>query len=226
MFRDELPRLYELKDQIKQPNSPNAYFQDFESKLRNPHIKKKYLDLEQELRGLDSGSWKSLREEASPYLIKNNNTKRGWESLFNILNQARAYNYLKKIGCTNIQSIPPARKKTPDLQGMMDSVKCICEVKTINVSEEEVNANKEAMDRGYGPVRTVECQLGSGFFKKLNAVIKKAQGQLVSDDKVKRLLYINLNFDLWGEYKDRHFKQIDQYFVENPVHGIEIVFHR
>src|ERR1035441_7714503 len=33
MFRSHLPRLYELRDLIPDPDSPDAYFQDFEAVL-------------------------------------------------------------------------------------------------------------------------------------------------------------------------------------------------
>lgn len=31
--------------------------------------------------------------------------------------------------------------------------------------------------------------------------------------------------DFWGEYKAGYFEQIDQHLADNPVPGLEIVFH-
>ena len=33
MFRKELPRIYELRDQIEAPNFPRPYFQNFDNSL-------------------------------------------------------------------------------------------------------------------------------------------------------------------------------------------------
>ncbi|MDI6728077.1 MAG: hypothetical protein QMD44_04010 [Thermodesulfovibrionales bacterium] len=202
MFRKELPRLYELRDQIKEPNSPNAYFRDFENKLKDSHWKEKYLDLEKELQGLEPNAWEFLKNEAAPHLIKDSKTKRGWEQLFNTLqSQARAYNYLKRLGCTDVQFIPRSRIRgveTPDLKGMMDLDKVLCEVKTINMSDEEVKAREEVRTRGYGNAGSPEIQLEDGFFKKLESDITKAKRQLESydpDSKAMRMVFIVPNFD-------------------------------
>ncbi|MCL4457206.1 MAG: hypothetical protein M1147_09730 [Nitrospirae bacterium] len=234
MFRKELPRLYELRDQIKETDCPNAYFRDFENKLKDSHWKEKYLDLEKELQGLEQNAWEFLKNEACPYLIKSGLTMRGWEQLFNILqSQARAYNYLKRIGCTNVQFIPRSRirgMETPDLEGMMGLGKVLCEVKTINMSDEEAKNRHNVRVRGYGDARDTEDRLGDGFFKKLESDITGAKKQLESYDpdlKARRLVFIVPNFDdFFCEYKDRYFRQIDHYFSENPAPpGIEIVLY-
>jgi len=234
MFSKELPRLYELRDQIKETDCPNAYFRDFENKLKDSHWKEKYLDFEKEVQGLDPVAWEFLKNEAAPYLIKDNETKRGWEQLFNILqSQARAYNYLKRIGCTDVQFIPCSRIsgiKTPDLEGMMGLGKVLCEVKTINMSNEEAENRHNTRVHGYGDAGGTKDQLEDGFFKKLESDITVAKGQLESydpDSKARRMVFIVPNFDdFFCEYKDRYFRQIDHYFSENPApHGIEIVLY-
>ncbi len=234
MFRKELPRLYELRDQIKETDCPNAYFRDFENKLKDSHWKEKYLDLEKELQGLDPDAWEFLKNEAAPYLIKDNETTRRWEQLFNTLqSQARAYNYLKKLGCTNVQFIPRSHKsrvQTPDLEGMMGLGKVLCEVKTINMSEKEAKNRHNVRVCGYGDARDTEDRLDDCFFKKLESDITKAKRQLESydpDSKARHMVFIVPNFDdFFGEYKDRYFRQIDHYFSENPApSGIEIVLY-
>ena len=225
MFPKELPRLYELRDQIKETDCPNAYFRDFENKLKDSHWKEKYLDLEKELQGLDPVAWKFLREEASQHLIKSNETRRGWEQLFNALqSQARAYNYLKGIGCTDIQFIPRSRisgMETPDLKGMMGFGKVLCEVKTINMSEKEAKDRHNVRVCGCGDARDTEDRLDGGFFTKLESDITKAKRQLESYDpapKARHIVFIVPNFDdFFCEYKDRYFRQIDHYFSENPA---------
>lgn len=223
-----------MRDQIKETDCPNAYFRDFDDKLKNTHRKGKYVDFEKELQGLDPVAWEFLKNEAAPHLIKDSETKRGWEQLFNKLqSQARAYNYLKRIGCTDVQFIPcsrNSREETPDLKGMMGLGKVLCAVKTINMSNKEVEAREEVRARGYGNAGSPEIQLEDGFFKKLESDITKAKGQLESYDpnsKARHMVFIVSNFDdFFCEYKDRYFRQIDHYFSKKPAPpGIEIVLY-
>ncbi len=140
MYRSELSRVYELHDLIQNPRPPGAYFRDFDSSLAEyPQKRKQFGDIERDLQGLDSAAWAYLKAEAVSRLMARD-VKRGWQALFDILNQAKAYNYLKGLGCTNIAFIPVSRAKgrqTPDLEAELNSVKVLCEVKTINISEEE-----------------------------------------------------------------------------------------
>lgn len=226
MFRKELSRVYELRDLIKDPGAPSAYFQDFDNLVRDhPHRKQYWLAREEELRGLDVDSWDFLRNEAARYLTCRDQ-KRGWHQLFTILNQAPAYNYLRGIGCSNIQFIPRATPKgaeTPDLQAELNGLRVLCEVKTINVSDEE------ALARVRFKARTITDRLEPGFFKKLTSDLKKAKEQMDTYDRranVRRIVYLVVNFDdLWAGFKEQYYKQIDQHLAENPLPGIEVVFH-
>src|SRR4030042_4873803 len=100
---------------------------------------------------------------------------RGWQQLITILNQARAYNYLRGIGCSSVRFIPKATQKgvePPDLEGTLCTLKVLCEVKTINVSEEE------ALLRRNGTVGTTTNRLETGFFNKLKSDLMKANQQM------------------------------------------------
>ncbi len=226
MFRKELPRVYELRDQIGVSGSPSAYFRDFDDSLRDsPSKMRAFRALEDELRRLDPASWEFLKKEAHPYLTTRDET-RGWQQLFDILNQARAYNFLRTIGCSSIHFIPPCSRegeKTPELQAILDPIKVLCEVKTINISD------KEGKARDTGIVRETKDQLEQGFFNKLMSDLTQAKEQLEARDpgkEAKRIAYIIINFDdFLAEYKERYFQQIDQYLSNNPVPGIEVVFH-
>lgn len=230
MFRKELPRVHELRDLIEDPSAPCAYFRDFDNSIRDEPLEKEtWLAREHELQGLDVDSWEFLKNEASPYLTRKNPNGRGWQQLITILNQARAYNFLKGIGCSRVQFIPRAtlkRVETPDLQGEPDCLKVLCEVKTINASEGEVSARRN------GTVRTITNELEPGFFNKLMSEasgLKKAKRQMETYDggtNVRRIAYVVINFDdLLAEYKECYYQQIDRYLTENPLPGTEIVFH-
>jgi hypothetical protein len=226
MFRKELPRVYELRDQIEEPGSPSAFFQNLDDSLRVlPSKMRRFRALENDLQGFDLDSWEFFKKEALPCLTTRDET-RGWHQLVCMLNQAPAYNYLKRIGCSSIRFVPPSSRagvKTPDLQGVLDSTKVLCEVKTINISD------KEATARHTGTGRETKAQLEQGFFNKLMSHLTQAKEQLEARDagkEARRIAYIIINFDdFLAEYKEEYFQQIDQYLSNNTVLGIEIVFH-
>lgn len=180
-----------------------------------------YRDLEMQLRGLDSEAWPFLKQEIIP-LLTIKDPKRGWTQLFNRLNQANAYNYLASIGCTDIKFIPCAKdRKTPDLQAQLLSRKVLCEVKTINISEDEAEA------RTFYKVRNIELSLNDKFFNKLRSDLDQAKSQMADyclDVNAKRVVYIIINFDdLLHEYADNYSAQINQYIANNPISNLEVV---
>ena len=230
MFRKEFPMIYEfLFDKILDRDSENAYGRNFECNLQSfPEACRRWLRIEEALRGLDPCSQKILKNKVCNYLTKKH-TGRGWHQLFDTLNEARAYNYLISLGCSDVHLIPESVKngeQTPDLEGILGSGKVLCEVKTINISDEE--ANILASDKPI--VQNTKDQLEKPFFSKLRRLITEAENQLKSYDsaKIARLLaYIFINFDEYPfcEYKETYFQQIDHDLSENPVNGIELVIH-
>ena len=223
MFRAELPLLYELRDCIAAPESPDAYFQDFDQNLaKSSHIKETYLRREREMQGLDAEAWAHLKKEAVPRLTKRDKRGRGWQQLFDILNEARAYNYLESIGCTHVRFIPRSSERTPDLEGVLASDRIICEVKTINISDEEVTART-----GPAKVRSLPINVTPGFLKKLRATVEAATQQMVAYDPYDRhvhMVYLNVHFDeFFAERKDAYFQQMDEYLAKAPVAGIRLV---
>jgi hypothetical protein len=134
---------------------------------------------------------------------------------------------LKKTGYRDIRFIPRSKtrgQKTPDLEGVSGLNRVICEVKTINPSEDEVLRRSNGNSLHNAP-------LGQCFLHKLMSTVATAKKQIEdfdSDNKAKHIIYVVLNFDdSWNEYnrKERDFQQIDQHLCKNPVSGIEIVLH-
>jgi hypothetical protein len=223
-LRAELPRLYELKDRISDPKSSDAFFQDFEEKLTNyADIKEVYLRWERVLEELDATAWEYLKKEAVPRLTKRDKKGRGWEQLFDILNETRAYRYLKSIGCTGVRFIPRSRMRTPDLEGELGLDRVLCEVKTINPSDEEVAAR-------IGPprVRSLPLEITPEFLRKLLATVETAQRQMQvydpSGSAAVHFVYLNVRFDdSFAECKEAYFQQIDRYLETAQVSGVRLV---
>ena len=226
-FRLQLPRTYELWDLIPDPTSPNAYFQNTIEEYigQSAHVKQIYARWEKDLQGLDAEAWGYLKNEASPYLIRRD-PRRGWQQLFDILNQARAFNHLKFIGYSTVRFVPRAdekKKRTPDLEGTLGRDRALCEVKTINISQDEAEA------RAKSTVRSIATELNNGFFGKLRFDITEAGSQLRAYDPdwlARHYVYFNLCFDdFLGEYKERYFRQIDEYLSDNLISDLDLIFH-
>jgi hypothetical protein len=185
-------------------------------------VKEVYSRWERVLQGLDVQAWVHLKNEAVPRLTARDKNGRGWQQMFDILNEARAYNYLKSIGCTRVRFIPRTRERTPDLEAALGSNDLLCEVKTINISEEEIAARTGPMK-----ARSLPINLTHGFLKKLRATIQAAKEQMAAYDNcgtAVHIVYLNIFFDdFLAELKNAYFQQIDAYLAEEPVSGIRLV---
>jgi hypothetical protein len=216
----DLPRLNELRDQIQNPPSRDSY----NLEIGDNRIKLKYFqDIETELRGLDASSWGRLKAEIVPLLTKKG-PKRGWQPLFDKLNEAKGYNYLKRIGCETVEFVPRSPKegqKTPDLQGSSGNTKVLCEVKTINISEHESTCRTD------GSVREISTQLPVEFFSKLKSDLERARNQMTTfcpAAGTKKICYVIVNYDdMLHEYEANYSVQINAFIATKPVPELEIV---
>jgi len=219
----ELQRVSQLRDYSINLNSPKAYFRADDDKLSNPYKRQSFVALERELQGLDAEAWEFLKGEALPRLKAQHPTRK-WQQLFDTLNEAKGYNYLVRIGCTDIKFIPRAttdKVQTPDLRGFLGTTPVLCEVKTINVSDDE------ASRLATGGVRTTLRYLEQAFLDKLSSTIRTAATQLLAFDKnltSRRVAYVVFNFDdRIHEYADKYQKQIEAFLAGASLLDVEIV---
>jgi hypothetical protein len=177
---NELPQVSELRDYSISLNLPNAYFWANDDKLTSPYKRKVFAALECELQGLDNEAWEFLKGEVLPRLRSRHPT-RGWHQLFDTLNEAKGYNHLVRIGCTSVRFIPRSKTdniQTPDLRGLLGANPILCEVKTINVSD------NEAIRLATGGVGETRLHLETPFLDKLSSVIHAAATQLWRSTKI------------------------------------------
>ena len=225
MTRTLFQRTFELIDLIEDRCDPNAYFREFETRVQtHENLERAWSAREREFAKLHGDAWNKLKIAAKPYLIKKSTDLRGWTQLINTLNEARGYIYLQSKGCHEPEFIPRAKQggiETPDLKGERgEQVPILCEVKTINISDDEATAR-----RGIKP-RATETVLPSGFFLKLGKTLEKAFSQLTcySPDKAsERVALIIPNFDdFLGEYKGAYYTQIDEFLLRIERNGCRV----
>jgi hypothetical protein len=220
MCSAELPRVYELVASLK--DAPRSYFKNFVTSIRdNPLKRKHFIDIEAELARLDAVAWDHLRTKVGPLFMKKEKA-RGWQGAFSELNEAKAYNFLIRRGCTSVEFVPRrSDTKTPDLRAKLGSVDVLCEAKTINRSERAVVA------RIRNDVSSVANRLPTEFFTKLTSTIRRADQQMAASSSapdIKRIVYLVVNFDdSLYEYVDDYLAQIQQRREEFVVPGLEIV---
>jgi hypothetical protein len=226
-FARVFSRLYELKDAVPDPTHPDAYFQNFEKRLEeSEHIRNQYMKVERPLEALDENAWHDILERAAPLTVQRHAT-RGWQSLFDTLNEAKAYAYLQRLGCSDIAFIERASKRTPDLRAVLDGRPVLCEVKTVNVSQDETD-RRDRIQRGEIFVTSVEASVTSGMLNKVTSTLVHAIEQLDREDPnrtARRFVFTVLHFDDWvGDYQTEYIAQLDAHLAANPIAGAELVF--
>lgn len=227
-IRERLPRVFELKDLLQDPDNEHAYFQDFESSIAsNPLKQDAFIRLESQLELLDEASWRDLAARAARHLVSTTRDRgRGWQQLFDQLNEARAFGYLLRLGSTDIRFVAPGDTKKPDLAAHLDGRDVLCEVKTLNISDAQADLNQRV--EPVGPAREVVTSLPDEFLtKKLAPTLQRALQQLSDHDatrKARWIIYVVVHFDEQpGEYHTEYFRQIDEYLLAQPVEGAELV---
>jgi hypothetical protein len=219
--------LYELKADVPDPTHPDAYFQDFEGRIgQSEHVRYQFMKIERSLQMLDPDAWRDLLERATPLTMKRDG-KRGWQSLFDTLNESKGYVHLIHLGCSNIAFIKRDNKKTPDLRAVLDGRHLLCEVKTINVSQDEAD-RRDRIHRGEIFVTSVPTNVTTGMLNKVSSTIADAVEQLDHEDPsrtARRIVFTVLNFDDWvGDYQTEYIAQLDTHLAANPVEAAELVF--
>jgi len=217
-------RLSELVS-LHHPDDENSYFYNFwETFYESPERVRAFLLIEKELSTLNDISWCFLKEEAKKFCVKPDE-RRGWNQLFEKLNEAKGYCFLKLKGCSRIRFIPRANKnniETPDLVGWRKASQVLCEVKTINISDDLLSARRK---------RSVMCaqnELTAGLANKLKSTITKAASQLNSYSNLpdtEKYIYIVIAYDDELDYKDELNTQTRDLFNTMNLVGVDLVIH-
>jgi len=159
---------------------------------------------------LDEESWKEIKEKLFRKINKKD-TGRGQADFFNTLNETLAYEYLIDIGNDYVSFIKENKKETPDIVYTNNGTINYCEVKTINISNEEILRMKNE-----GTFDTcIYSTLTENFFSKLESTINKAKHQLSTFTSY-GLIYIILNFDdFTNYYMDIYIEQLRSLIQKN-----------
>ncbi len=204
-WQREFPRLYELFERSSQ-SDPDNYFSVIEpprSKMATASYKK----WDERLALLDADSRANLLSRAAPYVTRRDTVSgRHWSALFDVLNEAKCYEYLLDEGYTAVRFVDRASRRTPDLIGQSSLGSALCEVKTINVSDEDI--------AGRGTVQSAYYGIPLGLQRQLSLVYATACEQLRSvplNGPLRRVCYFCLSMDLSVALAPPNKQELDAY---------------
>jgi hypothetical protein len=216
----ELGRVRELLAAAEDARKPASYARSFENALAANAIDRRVLtEYERDLAILDAEFWQGLKAGAIKRLLRN--TQKSWEPLFDILSEAKAYAYLAALGCTGIQMIPRSYDfKTPDLRAELNGALVLCEVKTINMSDDERTV---PVAESSSPPRR---RLSEKFLKgKLTWTLRAAKAQLDAFPAAtaRKLVYLIFTPDeSWNDYADDYAAQLRAFLKGLPLGDVEV----
>jgi hypothetical protein len=193
-----LARLTELSKLAveKDPDGPN-YFQGFEAQIRSsPGLVHVYEQLEADLQALDADSWDALKNKCIS-CVSAMHPKRGWQQLFDILNEAKGYHLLRGLGYSNVSFLPHGDDLSPDLLGVRGSETALVEVKTFHKSDDAIGRQK-TFGRDSLTFEQMPALYDDRFKNKLRAVLDKARSQLLAGDRdgrCRKIAYILIEPD-------------------------------
>jgi ribosome-binding factor A len=217
-------RLSELVSLHHPEDKRSRFYKFWESFYEIPERVQAFSLIEKELSALDDKSWCFLKDEAKELCVKSDE-RRGWNQLFEKLNEAKGYCFLKLIGCSDIRFIPRATKnniETPDLVGWRNTSEALCEVKTINISDDLVSARINIS------VMSAQNELIAGLTNKFESTITKAASQLNSYSKspdTEKYIYLVIAYDDDLDYRNELNTQTRELFNAMNLVGIDLVIH-
>ncbi|HEX7518312.1 MAG TPA: hypothetical protein VF345_13615 [Chthoniobacterales bacterium] len=165
---------------------------------------------------LDEQSRQYLLERISPFITQFDRSKvRTWTPIFEILNEAKGYEYLLTLECSEVSFIRRPESHTtpttPDVRGTTAFREVLCEVKTVNFSDREISRMRTIQ----GPARG----LPEGLKLKIEQDYDTARKQLFSSaipvrGPVQRICYFCFNLDLSFVLADSNKELLDGYLKQ------------
>lgn len=195
VWAQRFPRLFELFEESNKNNTANWFLQQGVLRaLREADAAA--ISLEDEMQQLDAEAWSALLRKAVPYV----HVRDEWgyhAQLFDRLNEAKRYIYLKRLGYQDIEFVSEeSSKPTPDLCAHLGPTVTLMEVKTVRESEWQKNYFEiPAAERK--AVRGIS-EPPEGLKKKLLATVAHGRRQLSASEYLNasnRILYLVVRLD-------------------------------
>lgn len=212
-----MQRIYELINATNSRYPKDQFFADFDESCRlNPDKKRCYRTYDDALRTLDNASWEVLKQKALNHYLDHRKGQRK-HGFFNQLNEAFAYRYLVNRKCSPVTILQETGVTIPDIQFGEPGRQRYCEVKTIEISDDEIERRSSL--KSYGPV--YEC-LSAGFFNKFQHSIDVANEQISAKGGAGLIFMILNNDDIALDHYQQYREQIISHCRENSIQNLYV----
>lgn len=145
-----------------------------------PLVQKGAEIFEHTLDQLDSIAWDEFVKRVLPHSCMKDGTY-GWRQYYSHLNEARGYVLLKNRRYSNIHFLPESGKergaKSAEIIGGSSDSFAIVEVKTINLSNDEIERTRKRLDPTFSVAKKMGKELRPGDIKDVQAFAKKLIGR-------------------------------------------------
>ena len=173
-----MQRLCELVASVRLAHPSDHFFNALDETLRTSrHARAQYRAYERAFSAIDASSWLELKRKAVKHFPdhRDGQLKQGF---FNQLNDAFAYQHLLRKGHSHVRVLRETGNTCPDLSYRDAGVQKFCEVKSLGISEQEI----QRRDQSGILHMSSYSHLPEGFLRKLDTALTKAGDQIASQD--------------------------------------------
>lgn len=206
-----------MANAVREAYPTDRFFDDFAESCRsNPAKMKAYRTYDDVFRLLDSESWGILKAKAVAH-FRDHRPGQLKQGFFNQLNEAFAYRHLLRQGSTAVRMLPETGERVPDLQYIAGRVRKHCEVKTLNISDEEISRRESA-----NAFSNVYLGLGDGFFKKLSDAVATGRSQIAAQGTEGLVYVVAIWDDMALDYYRVYRRQLASFAREKSIDNVHI----
>jgi hypothetical protein len=181
-----------------------------------------YRKWENRLSRLTEDDFRDLSLRAAPRVTyRNKKMNRHWSALFEVLNEAKGYEFLLDEGYSIVQFIPPRKKEvTPDIWAKKNDSEAVLEVKTISRSDFDLSLRFEK-------IQTAIYELPDGFRNQIYNNYKEAirQCHSIKDRSItRRICYFCIDLDLVFAMEESNQNVLKNFMCSIEQPDVEIVY--
>jgi len=212
-----MQRVFELIDATRLRYPKDRFFEGFNESCRlNPVKRRYYRTYDDALRTLNSASWEVLKQKALNHYLDHREGQQK-QGFFNQLNEAFAYRYLVSRKCSAVTIMEETGETMPDIQFGEPRRQCYCEVKTIGLSDDEIERRSSL--KAHKPAYEF---LSTGFFNKFQDSIEVANQQISEKGDAGLVFLILNNDDIALDHYQQYRKQIISHCRENSIQNLYV----
>ena len=211
-------RIRELIAQVQAVHPQDHFFDSIEQTwAASRQARAQYAAYDRALQTMDDQSWSELKSKSLKHFLDHREGQRK-QGFFNQLNEAFAYQHLRRRGYADVRVLHEDGRVKPDLEYMAGGQLAFCEVKTIGISQEQL-ARREAGGAFSG---SIYSELSTGFLNKLDSTITTAWSQITSHG-ARGFIYLVVLFDDFTlAYYDRYRTQIRRQINSHQAPSIHV----